>query len=104
MQKLRRTRIYKPLWLLFNPVFATPVESTQFTSGAFVARLKAEEIKSAASGTEAPVTDNILWWKRALLENSSNIERWYLRAYTMGWEAKSALARIPLEYCHVRTT
>ncbi|WP_255448158.1 integrase core domain-containing protein, partial [Synechococcus sp. Ace-Pa] len=93
-----KTRIYKPLCSFSNPVLRRPVESTQFTSGDFVARLKAEEIKVSWSGRRR-CYDNILVER---LWRTVKYEEVYLRAYSDGWEAEISLARFLWRYCHVR--
>ena len=73
-------------------------QGCQFTSGAFVARLHAEEIKISWSGRKR-CYDNILV-KR--LWRTVKYEEVYLHAYRDGWEAKISLARFLWRYCHVR--
>jgi putative transposase len=89
----------------------TPIEGTrlkpeifhsdqgcQFTSGDFVAQLKAEEIKISWSGRKR-CYDNILverLWRTVKYEEVS------LRAYSDGWDAEISLARFLWRYCHVR--
>jgi putative transposase len=73
-------------------------QGCQFTSSAFVARLRAEEIKISWSGRRR-CYDNILverLWRTVKYEDV------YLRAYKDGWEAEISLARFLWRYCHVR--
>jgi putative transposase len=73
-------------------------QGCQFTSGDFVARLKAEEIKISWSGRKR-CYDNILVER---LWRTVKYEEVYLRAYSDGWEAEISLARFLWRYCHVR--
>jgi putative transposase len=73
-------------------------QGCQFTSSAFVARLRAEEIKSSWSGRKR-CYDNILVER---LWRTVKYEEVYLRAYADGWEAEISLARFLWRYCHVR--
>ena len=73
-------------------------QGCQFTSGDFVARLKAEEIKVSWSGRKR-CYDNILVER---LWRTVKYEEVYLRAYSDGWEAEISLARFLWRYCHVR--
>jgi putative transposase len=73
-------------------------QGCQFTSGDFVARLQAEEIKISWSGRKR-CYDNILVER---LWRTVKYEEVYLRAYSDGWEAEISLARFLWRYCHVR--
>ena len=73
-------------------------QGCQFTSGAFVARLHAEEIKISWSGRKR-CYDNILVER---LWRTVKYEEVYLYAYSDGWEAEISLARFLWRYCHVR--
>jgi putative transposase len=73
-------------------------QGCQFTSGDFVARLQAEEIKISWSGRKR-CYDNILVER---LWRTVKYEEVYLRAYSDGWEAETSLARFLWRYCHVR--
>jgi putative transposase len=73
-------------------------QGCQFTSSAFVARLRAEEIKISWSGRKR-CYDNILVER---LWRTVKYEEVYLRAYKDGWEAEISLARFLWRYCHVR--
>ena len=73
-------------------------QGCQFTSGDFVARLRAEEIKISWSGRKR-CYDNILVER---LWRTLKYEEVYLRAYRDGWEAEISLARFLWRYCHVR--
>ena len=73
-------------------------QGCQFTSGDFVARLQAEEIKISWSGRKR-CYDNILVER---LWRTLKDEEVYLRAYSDGWEADISLARFLWRYCHVR--
>ena len=73
-------------------------QGCQFTSGDFVARLQAEEIKISWSGRKR-CYDNILVER---LWRTVKYEEVYLRAYSDGWEAEIRLARFLWRYCHVR--
>jgi len=73
-------------------------QGCQFTSSAFVARLRAEEIKISWSGRKR-CYDNILVER---LWRTVKYEEIYLRAYEDGWEAEISLARFLWRYCHVR--
>jgi putative transposase len=70
----------------------------QFTSGHFVARLQAEEIKISWSGRKR-CYDNILVER---LWRTVKYEEVYLHAYNDGWDAEISLARFLWRYCHVR--
>lgn len=70
----------------------------QFTSGDFMARLRAEEIKISWSGRKR-CYDNILVER---LWRTVKYEEVYLHAYSDGWEAEISLARFLWRYCHVR--
>jgi len=73
-------------------------QGCQFTSSAFVGKLKAEEIKISWSGRKR-CYDNILVER---LWRTVKYEEVYLRAYSDGWEAEISLARFLWRYCHVR--
>ena len=73
-------------------------QGCQFTSGAFVARLHAEEIKISWSGRKR-CYDNILVER---LWRTVKYEEVYLHAYRDGWEAEISLARFLWRYCHER--
>ena len=73
-------------------------QGCQFTSGDFVARLQAEEIKISWSGRKR-CYDNILVER---LWRTVKYEEVYLRAYCDGWEAEFSLARFLWRYCHAR--
>jgi putative transposase len=73
-------------------------QGCQFTSGDFVARLHAEEIKISWSGRKR-CYDNILVER---LWRTVKYEEVYLHAYSDGWEAEISLARFLWRYCHVR--
>ena len=73
-------------------------QGCQFTSSAFVKRLKAEEIKISWSG-KGRCFDNILVER---LWRTVKYEEVYLRAYSDGWEAEISLARFFWRYGHVR--
>ncbi|WP_231605660.1 IS3 family transposase [Synechococcus sp. CBW1006] len=73
-------------------------QGCQFTSGGFVARLKAEDIKISWSG-RGRCFDNILVER---LWRTVKYEEVYLRAYGDGWEAEISLARFFWRYGHVR--
>jgi putative transposase len=73
-------------------------QGCQFTSGDFVARLHAEEIKISWSGRKR-CYDNIL---EERLWRTVNYEEVYLHAYNDGWEAEINLARFVWRYWHVR--
>jgi putative transposase len=73
-------------------------QGCQFTSGDFVAQLKAEEIKISWSG-RGRCFDNILVER---LWRTVKYEEVYLRAYGDGWEAEISLARFFWRYGHVR--
>ena len=73
-------------------------QGCQFTSSAFVQRLKAEDIKISWSGRRR-CFDNILVERRW---RTVKYEEVYLRAYSDGWEAEVSLARFLWRYCHVR--
>jgi len=73
-------------------------QGCQFTSGDFVARLQAEEIRISWSGRKR-CYDNILVER---LWRTVKYEEVYLRAYSDGWEAEISLARFLWRYCHVR--
>jgi len=81
-----------------NEVLRRPLETEQFTSGDFVARLKTEEIKISWSG-RGRCYDNILVER---LWRTVKYEEMYLRAYSDGWEAEISLSRFLWRYCHVR--
>ena len=70
----------------------------QFTSTAFMGRLKAKEIQISWSGRRR-CYDNILVER---LWRTVKYEEVYLRAYSDGWEAEIGLARFLWRYCHVR--
>ena len=70
----------------------------QFTSGDFVARLQAEEIKISWSGRKH-CYGNILVER---LWRAFKCEEVYLHAYGDGWEVEISLARFQWRYCHVR--
>jgi putative transposase len=73
-------------------------QGCQFTSGDFVAKLHAEEIKISWSGRKR-CYDNILVER---LWRTLKYEEVYLHAYSDGWEAEISLARFLWRYCHVR--
>jgi putative transposase len=73
-------------------------QGCQFTSTAFVGRLKAKEIQISWSGRRR-CYDNILVER---LWRTVKYEEVYLRAYSDGWEAEVSLARFLWMYCHVR--
>jgi putative transposase len=73
-------------------------QGCQFTSSAFVQRLKAEDIKISWSG-RGRCFDNILVER---LWRTHKSEEVYLRAYSDGWEAEISLARFFWRYGHVR--
>ena len=73
-------------------------QGCQFTSGDFVARLQAEEIRISWSGRKR-CYDNILVER---LWRTVKYEEVYLRAYSDGWEAEISLARFLWRCCHVR--
>ena len=73
-------------------------QGCQFTSGDFVARLQAEEIKIRWSGRKR-CYDNILVER---LWRTVKYEEVYLYAYSDGWESEINLARFLWRYCHVR--
>ena len=73
-------------------------QGCQFTSGDFVARLQAEEIKISWSGRKR-CYDNILVER---LWRTIKYEEVYLHAYRDGWDAEISLARFLWRYCHVR--
>jgi len=73
-------------------------QGCQFTSGDFVARLQAEEIKISWSGRKR-CYDNILVER---LWRTVKYEEVYLHAYSDGWDAEISLARFLWRYCHVR--
>ena len=73
-------------------------QGCQFTSGDFVARLRAEEIKISWSGRKR-CYDNILVER---LWRTVKYEEVYLHAYSDGWDAEVSLARFLWRYCHVR--
>jgi putative transposase len=73
-------------------------QGCQFTSGDFMARLHAEEIKISWSGRKR-CYDNILVER---LWRTVKYEEVYLHAYSDGWEAEISLARFLWRYCHVR--
>jgi putative transposase len=73
-------------------------QGCQFTSGDFVARLQAEEIRISWAGRKR-CYDNILVER---LWRTVKYEEVYLRAYSDGWEAEISLARLLWRYCHVR--
>jgi putative transposase len=74
-------------------------QGCQFTSGDFVARLQAEEIRISWSGRKR-CYDNILVER---LWRTVKYEEVYLRAYSDGWETEISLARFLWRYCHVGT-
>jgi len=73
-------------------------QGCQITSGDFVARLQAEEIRISWSGRKR-CYDNILVER---LWRTVKYEEVYLRAYSDGWEAEISLASFLWRYCHVR--
>jgi putative transposase len=73
-------------------------QGCQFTSGDFVARLQAEEIRISWQGRKR-CYDNILVER---LWQTVKYEEVYLRAYSDGWEAEISLARFLWRYCHAR--
>jgi putative transposase len=73
-------------------------QGCQFTSSAFVQRLRAEDIKVSWSG-RGRCFDNILVER---LWRTVKYEEVYLRAYSDGWEAEISLARFLWKYAHVR--
>ncbi|MBV2352097.1 IS3 family transposase [Synechococcus sp. HK05] len=73
-------------------------QGCQFTSGDFVARLQAEEIKFSRSG-RIRCYENILVER---LWRTVKYEEVYLHAYSDGWHAEISLARFLWRYCHVR--
>ena len=73
-------------------------QGCQFTSGEFVARLQAEEIKISWSGRRR-CFDNILVER---LWRTLKYEEVYLWAYGDGWEAEIRLSRFIWRYGHVR--
>ena len=73
-------------------------QGCQFTSGDFVARLQAGEIKISWTGRKR-CYDNILVER---LWRAVKYEEVYLPAYRDGWDAEISLARFLLRYCHVR--
>ena len=73
-------------------------QGCQFTSTAFVARLKAEEVEISWSGRRR-CYDNILVER---LWRTLKYEEVYLRAYSDGWEAETCLAQFIWRYCNVR--
>ncbi|WP_233130005.1 integrase core domain-containing protein [Synechococcus sp. 1G10] len=72
-------------------------QGCQFTSTAFVGRLKEEEIEISWSGRRR-CYDNILVER---LWRTVKYEEVYLRAYSDGWEAEVSLAHFLWRYCHV---
>jgi putative transposase len=73
-------------------------QGCQFTSGDFVARLQAEEIRISWSGRKR-CYDNIpveRLWRTVMHEEVC------LRAYSNGREAEISLARFLWRYCHAR--
>ncbi|WP_457768010.1 IS3 family transposase [Cyanobium sp. ULC084] len=73
-------------------------QGCQFTSMAFVGRLKEEEIEISWSGRRR-CYDNILVER---LWRTVKYEEVYLRAYSDGWEVEIRLARFFWRYGHVR--
>jgi putative transposase len=73
-------------------------QGCQFTSGNFVDRLQAKEIKISWSGRKR-CYDNILVER---LWRTLKYEEVYLRAYSDGWDAEINLAHFLWRYCHVR--
>jgi putative transposase len=73
-------------------------QGCQFTSSAFIQRLKAEEIQISWSGRRR-CFDNILVER---LWRTVKYEEVYLRAYSDGWEAEISLACFFWRYGHVR--
>ncbi|MGL6135382.1 MAG: IS3 family transposase, partial [Prochlorococcaceae cyanobacterium] len=73
-------------------------QGCQFTSSAFVQRLKTEDIKISWSG-RGRCFDNILVER---LWRTVKYEEVYLRAYSDGWEAEISLAGFFWRYGHVR--
>ena len=75
-------------------------QGCQFTSGDFVARLQAEEIRISWSGRKR-CYENILVER---LWRTVKYEEVYLDTYTYshGWDAEISLARFLWRYCHVR--
>jgi len=74
-------------------------QGCQFTSGDFVARLQAEEIKISWSGRKrcyANILVERLW-------RTVKYEEVYLHAYSDGWEAEISLARFLWRYYQVRS-
>ncbi len=69
----------------------------QFTSGDFVAQLKAEEIKICWLGKGRSL-DNILVER---IRRTFKYEEVYPRAYGNGWEAEISVARLFWRYGHV---
>ena len=74
------------------------IPGCQVTSGDFVDRLHAEELKISWSGRKR-CYDNILVER---LWRTVKYEEVYLHAYSDGWEAEISLARFLWRYCHVR--
>ena len=70
-------------------------QGCQFTSGDFVSRLHAEEIKISWSGRKR-CYDNILVER---LWRTVKYEEVYLRAYSDGWETEISLSRFLWRYC-----
>ncbi len=73
-------------------------QGCQFTSGNFVARLQAKEIKISWSGRKR-CYDNILVER---LWRTLKYEEVYLCAYNDGCDPETTLARFLWRYCHVR--
>ena len=73
-------------------------QGCQFTSGDFVARLQAEEIKISWSARKRCYV-NILVER---VWRTVKYEEVYLHAYSDGWDAEISLARFLWRYCHVR--
>jgi len=73
-------------------------QGCQFTSGDFVTRLQAEEIKISWSGRKR-CYDNILVGR---LCRTVKYEEVCLQAYSDGWVAEINLSRFLSGYCHVR--
>jgi len=70
----------------------------QFTSGNFVVRLQAEEIKISWSVRKR-------CYKKILVERlwqTLRYEELYLRTYSDGWDAEINMARFLWRYCHMR--
>jgi len=72
-------------------------QGCQFTSGDFVARLQAEEIKISWSGRKG-CYDSILVER---LWRTVKYEEVYLHAYSDCWDADISLAQFLWSYCHV---